>query len=100
MAETRIKSRWSDENNTPAPAPDVPLKENDNTAAHQGGQDNLILPYKEKLESKTRRFNAVFRQSSYDKFSQIAKAKGYSVNDLLNQVVENFINSSSRQPTA
>ena len=97
MAETRIKSKWSAENNTPAP--DVPLK-TEETAAHQGGQDNLILPYKEKLESKTRRFNAVFRQSSYDKFSQIAKAKGYSVNDLLNQVVENFINSSSRQPDA
>ena len=97
MAETRIKSRWSDENNTPAP--DVPLK-TEETAAHQSGQDNLILPYKEKPEAKTRRFNAVFRQSSYDKFSQIAKAKGYSVNDLLNQVVENFINSSSRQPDA
>ena len=96
MATVGQNNRWSKENNTPAP--DVPLKIED-TAAHQSGQDNFILPHKEKPESKTRRFNAVFRQSSYDKFSQIAKAKGYSVNDLLNQVVENFINSSSRQPT-
>ena len=93
MATTEIKSKWSDKSNTPAA--DIPLKEE--VTAAQNGQDNFILPLKEKQEPKSRRVNAVFRPSIYNKFAQIAKTKGYSANELLNILIEDFVVRQEQQ---
>ena len=88
MANVEIKSPFDNISEAKQDTqPQPTLNEKDNTVTSSG----FVLQPREKPEAKTRRVNAVFKPSVYDKFAQIAQSKGYSVNDLLNRLVVDFI---------
>lgn len=51
----------------------------------------LNIPPKAKSETRTRRVQAVFKPSIYESLEQKAAELGYSVNEVLNQLVEVFL---------
>ena len=88
MADVGFNSKWSEPSEAKQDTqPQPTLNEKDNAGIGSG----FVLQPREKPEAKTRRVNAVFKPSVYDKFAQIAQSKGYSVNDLLNRLVVDFI---------
>ena len=54
----------------------------------------LNIPPKVKAETRTRRVQAVFKPSTYDRLAKAAKHKGYSVNDFLNRIVEAYLSQA------
>lgn len=46
-------------------------------------------------EKKTRRANLIFRPSTFEDFSRLAKLKDTSVNDLINTIIENTVNDNA-----
>lgn len=57
----------------------------------QAGGLNLNITPRIKPETRTRRVQAVFKPSIYESLEQKAAELGYSVNEVLNQLVEVFL---------
>ena len=94
MAEVQMKNNWTSTSDTSNTTTDIPLKEQE-TAMHQGGQNNFILP--PKRETKSKRAILLIRPSVYDKLKIAAAKQGRSFNDLANSLFELYI---SQQPDA
>ena len=48
------------------------------------------------FEAKSKRFNMLIRPSVFANLKQMAENKGTSVNDLINTIVENYIETNSK----
>jgi len=48
------------------------------------------------FESKSKRFNMLIRPSTYDNLKRMSEIKGTSVNDLINKIVEAYIENHGK----
>jgi len=48
------------------------------------------------FEAKSKRFNMLIRPSVYASLKEMSQNKGTSVNDLINKIVENYIESNDK----
>lgn len=91
-AKAKISSKWDNSGETEQNNQIQPREnKTEHSAIYTGG---FVLQPREKPEAKTRRVNTAFRPSSYERFVQIARKSGYSANELLNQLVEDFVKSA------
>lgn len=74
------------------------VKENIHTY-NDADADNVTrpLPAKPKGERKSRRLNLLVRPSMYDSLSMIAARAERSVNDLINNILEDFVANAKKE---
>ena len=78
------------------------VKENTHTHTYtynDADADNVTrpLPAKPKGERKSRRLNLLVRPSMYDSLSMIAARAESSVNDLINNILEDFVANAKKE---
>jgi len=82
------------QNDEAKPDAQTQLEVNDKPA-HQNASStynlSLKLEPRKKSETKTRRVQAVFKPSTYERLAALAKRNDYSINDLLNKLVEAYL---------